>query len=50
MSERPPASKSNDRARRLAEALRANLKRRKGIKDQGPESKEPEPDGPQEKP
>ena len=50
MSERPPSSKPNDRSRRLAEALRANLKRRKGIKDPAPESEEHEPDRSKEKP
>ena len=50
MSERPPSSRPNDRSRRLAEALRANLKRRKGIKAPAPESKKPNSDGPEEKP
>jgi hypothetical protein len=37
MSERPPSSKSSDRSRRLAEALRANLRRRKGKQAQNSE-------------
>jgi hypothetical protein len=49
MSERRPSSRPNDRNRRLAEALRANLKRRKG-KHPAPESEKPKPDGPEEKP
>ncbi len=49
MSERPPSSKSSDRSRRLAEALRANLRRRKGKQDQNGEPDPTEPERGEEK-
>jgi hypothetical protein len=49
MSERPPAPKSSDRSRRLAEALRENLRRRKGKRDQTDEPDPPEPERGEEK-